>query len=47
MLQETQRQLQQQSSLPFMATNIGTQKQNRTKQEIAQSRRQQAMTYNL
>ena len=42
MLQETQRQLQQQSSLPFMATNIGTQKQNRTKQEIAQSRRQQA-----
>ena len=42
MLQETQRQLQQQTSLPFMATNIGTQNQNRTKQEIAQSRRQQS-----
>lgn len=32
------------NALPFMPTNIGTQKQNRSKYEIAQSRRQQANT---
>ena len=47
LLESTQRQLQEQHSLPFMQTNIGTQKQYKSKQEIAQSRRQQAQTQEM
>ena len=44
MLLETKREFQQKQRQNFMRTNIGTQKQNRSKTEIAQSRRQEALT---
>lgn len=44
MLLETKREFQQNQSQNFMRTNIGTQKQYRSKMEIAQSRRQDAIT---
>jgi curved DNA-binding protein CbpA len=44
MLLETKREFQQNQRQNFMQTNIGTQKQHRSKMEIAQSRRQDAIT---
>jgi len=44
MLLETKREFQQNQTQKFMRTNIGTQKQHRSKMEIAQSRRQDALT---